>query len=780
MENINQIPEFEKPSLEKLCQDVDTTGTQIKKSMENLLGRKWEIYSEIENNLTIDAVINLGRIHLEKTQKLEKAIEEILQQKQMPSKEAIEALKTSETLISDVAKQCIKIQEEVGEEDITTDAFNAIRQADTILQALTGKPDFEKFLTAVSSKDKYDRYGLLIDGDEISEDTMQFHINLSLLIGEYRITKDPTHKKLLNFLIGNYLAKAAPNNLRAFQKVFKIDQETIDKLISQSQSGLVDQRSYHRTSRLIDSYLNSVLRTALAKEVRFAVLTDTTDCAQLLPLSYKVINVSGTEEEIAKKMKEAITTNQIEPSPTYYHKFESILHKPLLFDFSDRLSPLIITDKDSGKGKLFSSELEKARKELENMIDLTVAIMIKENPNQWKTDEDKENLKKFIAGNITCICRTKWKELGILSLLPVLLTSDNFAQRSIDKMANFISHTAINVGPVRSRREVFDFLSLEKYMKVASDPTGPPYKIVDYAVQGSRETIYFQKPSHITESEIFKRFFSRMESEELSKIEPHIVALGRPTLRLIKGLLKEIGEEKWKALNDNIETRVLLQTSLYRLMQHLSTAENDTTDFTKYAQAIELVHAEMTTLLAVSKPFKDGELPDIFKKQLDFIPDEFKKNVLVGVASSGTNAFAGINICVQNTNGKLERAHSEGAYYEQVEFVGPKRTMEDVLKNKKITGVDLYFGEFNPGINANVGHSHYSIGDIEGDISKLLKEKPDTKQLTVAIDCTIDLVNSPKVKALLNGFSQEIKQGKLNFIFFRSGLKFDLLGMDEL
>ncbi len=138
--------------------------------MENLLGRKWEIYSEIENNLTIDAVINLGRIHLEKTQKLEKAIEEILQQKQMPSKEAIEALKTSETLISDVAKQCIKIQEEVGEEDITTDAFNAIRQADTILQALTGKPDFEKFLTAVSSKDKYDRYGLLIDGDEISED----------------------------------------------------------------------------------------------------------------------------------------------------------------------------------------------------------------------------------------------------------------------------------------------------------------------------------------------------------------------------------------------------------------------------------------------------------------------------------------------------------------------------------------------------------------------------------------------------------------------------------
>jgi hypothetical protein len=41
--------------------------------------------------------------------------------------------------------------------------------------------------------------------------------------------------------------------------------------------------------------------------------------------------------------------------------------------------------------------------------------------------------------------------------------------------------------------------------------------------------------------------------------------------------------------------------------------------------------------------------------------------------------------------------------------------------------------------------------------------------MTVAIDCTIDKYHSENVKELLQAFEKEVKEGKLNFVFFRSG-----------
>jgi len=51
--------------------------------------------------------------------------------------------------------------------------------------------------------------------------------------------------------------------------------------------------------------------------------------------------------------------------------------------------------------------------------------------------------------------------------------------------------------------------------------------------------------------------------------------------------------------------------------------------------------------------------------------------------------------------------------------------------------------------------------------------------LIVAIDCTLDFINSRRVAAFLQEFQHEIASGLLNVISFRSGLKFDLFGMDN-
>lgn len=59
------------------------------------------------------------------------------------------------------------------------------------------------------------------------------------------------------------------------------------------------------------------------------------------------------------------------------------------------------------------------------------------------------------------------------------------------------------------------------------------------------------------------------------------------------------------------------------------------------------------------------------------------------------------------------------------------------------------------------------------------RDKNNDPPLTVALDCTIDYINSNKVKNLLEEFKEEIQNGTLNFVFFKSGQKFDMFGMDN-
>jgi len=187
----------------------------------------------------------------------------------------------------------------------------------------------------------------------------------------------------------------------------------------------------------------------------------------------------------------------------------------------------------------------------------------------------------------------------------------------------------------------------------------------------------------------------------------------------------------------------------------------------------------MATLLALTSPFKEDEFAKIYVEQLDFVPNELRGYAKVGVTKSAMNAFAGINAAVKSVQPEMQRAYGEGSYFEEVGFIGSNRSAQEVMQNPSIERVDLYVGEFNHNINVDPSHSHYTPGDIQGDVASLLQAKPKTEHLTVAVDCTIDFIHSDKAKQLLERFSKEIKEGKLNFVFFRSGQKFDMLGMDN-
>ncbi len=272
--------------------------------------------------------------------------------------------------------------------------------------------------------------------------------------------------------------------------------------------------------------------------------------------------------------------------------------------------------------------------------------------------------------------------------------------------------------------------------------------------------------------------------------------LGLSTIRLVKGALGEITEEKWNALNkepvglseteraDHLTKRSLLQTCLYRMTQHLATASLQSDDFIKFSEAIELVHSELATFLQLTRPMKDSEFENIYKQQLHIVPEILQDHVQAGISKSAMNTFAGICTLVMSTTPNPQIVHGENSYFEEIDVVGKNRGMNEVLAHPVESGVDLYVGEFNHNININKDYHHYVPGDVIGDVAKLLKineklmdGKP--KPLTVAIDSTIDLVNSKKAQQFLNRFSKEIEEGSLNVVFFRSGQKFEMLGMDN-
>ena len=93
--------------------------------------------------------------------------------------------------------------------------------------------------------------------------------------------------------------------------------------------------------------------------------------------------------------------------------------------------------------------------------------------------------------------------------------------------------------------------------------------------------------------------------------------------------------------------------------------------------------------------------------------------------------------------------------------------------------VDLILAQFNPVLRRiDFEITEYRVEKVVETLHKVLsfdREKP----LTLALDCTLDFIDSPRVSHLLNEFQKEIKMGSLNIICYRSGLKFDLFGMDN-
>ncbi len=255
------------------------------------------------------------------------------------------------------------------------------------------------------------------------------------------------------------------------------------------------------------------------------------------------------------------------------------------------------------------------------------------------------------------------------------------------------------------------------------------------------------------------------------------------------------------------------------------------------ASSIEKVYLHILPLLEIFSPFRFEDFSPIYARVLA-LPKSLEPLTDHGLFASGMTGLAGIFKATHKTLGRAPRViYGMNTYFECIQMakhISPTISEEEAASQDWET-VDLLLVQFNPVLRRdNPKNYEYQIESIGENIRKSLygarpnfvnfcghqngpslndrsspilmqygppRDPPNLyhsedhqnsqnlggrripkncqKRLTVAFDATIDFLDSSRMKDLIATFQNEIQEGILNIVCYRSGLKFDLFGMDN-
>ena len=278
-----------------------------------------------------------------------------------------------------------------------------------------------------------------------------------------------------------------------------------------------------------------------------------------------------------------------------------------------------------------------------------------------------------------------------------------------------------------------------------------------------------------------EEFLSYLEQVDLSSYMPAQTLMIQGTLQVLKGLFAHVTEEQWNQVMQNPTQSSIVQLSFSKIREHF---ELLTKEFSFYGTAfhVEQIQADLTALLEIFAPFTSEDFPSIYGAFFTSAPEELQLLASSGIHSTGMTSLGGILKAVQNTVGHPPRVlYGENTYFEvirAIELAADAISTEDVTE-EDWKGIDLLIAQFNPVLKRiELEVTEYKVENVEEMVQKALSAKQG-KPLTLALDCTLDFLDSPRAIQLLTRFQKEIERGDLNVICFRSGIKFDLFGLDN-
>lgn len=252
------------------------------------------------------------------------------------------------------------------------------------------------------------------------------------------------------------------------------------------------------------------------------------------------------------------------------------------------------------------------------------------------------------------------------------------------------------------------------------------------------------------------------------------------TLQVLRGLLANVTEKKWDEIASSTARSRVAELSFLKIKEQLKLlAEGkDKALFFNTLSHIEQIHSDLSALLEIFALFTPNDFPEIYKNLLTSIPQNLRALTSTGIHSTGMTSLTGIF----KAAGKIPRVlYGRNTYFENI-HAADMATIASPLEeatDQDWKDADLILAQFNPVLKRIDFHvSEYKVENIAKTLHKALnsgREKP----LTLGLDCTLDYINSPRVSKLLTEFQHEIEKGALNVVCYRSGLKFDLFGMDN-
>jgi hypothetical protein len=385
------------------------------------------------------------------------------------------------------------------------------------------------------------------------------------------------------------------------------------------------------------------------------------------------------------------------------------------------------------------------------VLDFTDILKNDLNPTTWEKTWSlvRTQLRKLDLKNVVCIQRVQKKDLGGMRILPLGSAKNEAEERYLLEWLGTFGLSATRLELNR--------LNLSTYR---------PEEDIKH------EAPFLDKKSCEAQIHQLEKDFDSLSSDK------SILMAG--TLKLLKGLFSSISEEKWSTCSF-VQASVVHFSFLGILEELTQLKKLKNSSLFTFASHIEQIHAHLSALLEIFSPYSPHQFSSIYEKTLSCIPKTLKSLTQYAVHSSGMASYLGIYKAVEKSLERIPHAlYGENTYFEcaaSAKRISHAKSLRDA-QEQDWENVDLIVAQFNPILCREKHVVEYGEENVEYFLRKAFSVNQN-KRLTLALDCTIDFIDSKKVENLLQAFQKEIEQGKLNIIGFRSGLKYDLFGLDH-
>ncbi|MBY0529389.1 MAG: hypothetical protein K2P51_04280 [Rhabdochlamydiaceae bacterium] len=358
---------------------------------------------------------------------------------------------------------------------------------------------------------------------------------------------------------------------------------------------------------------------------------------------------------------------------------------------------------------------------------------------------------------VICVQSLQQEGIGGIRLLPF----SHLSKKEIDEQYQYLLHWISKFGLCANRVE------LDRCSK-------PPSKTT------KADTILLLP--HISQEAFLTYLNTFDESWNSPSLEKTLMVKG--TVNVLKGLMAQLPQDAWEKLIAHPTRSSVVQLSFSKIKELFEDLKEKQREASFYytASQLEQIHAHLTALLEIFSPYTFQDFSSIYQSALNSIPKQLHPLTSYAIHSSGMTSLAGIYKTVEKSIGKSPRIlYGNNAYFENIhtaQLISEASSLETAT-GADFESVDLILAQFNPILRRiDFEVTEYKVEEIEERLHQIFKSRSN-KPLTLAIDCTLDFIDSIRLGNLLTEFQGEIEQGRLNVIAYRSGLKFDLFGMDN-